>query len=106
MATTQHNYVRRPYKPKGVSLTVPNQVHTVSQIAERFRRGQGVQAFPGVYNPELPPGLEKLDKIGRIEAAREAAANVAAIRQQLQNQPIQSTPKQVILDNDLVEPKP
>lgn len=81
---TAHNYVRSGYvfsdKP---SLTVPGQVLPIRTILDRFRRGQSVQSFTPIYNPDFPPGYEGMDKIERIEAARAQADNVARIRRAL-----------------------
>lgn len=81
---TAHNYVRSGYvfsdKP---SLTVPGQVLPIRTVLDRFRRGQSVQSFNPVYNPDLPPGYESMDKIERIEAARAQAQKVARMRKAL-----------------------
>jgi len=82
---TAHNFVRKGYSPseKKPFLTVPGQVLPIRTVLDRFRRGQSVQSFNPVYNPDLPPGFENMDKIERIEAARVQAANVERIRRAL-----------------------
>jgi len=84
---TAHNY-----KSKGgfvftkPSLTVPGQAASISEIQERFRRGQGVMTYPAVYNPAFPPEYDRLDRVGKIEFARENAARVQALQEQLRKQ--------------------
>lgn len=90
---TAHNYKRKGFSSNMPSITVPGQVVPVRRILERFRAGQSVQTFPAVYNPDLPPGYEKLDKIGKIEAAREQAEIVDSLRSRLQKQAIDEARK-------------
>lgn len=81
---TAHNFVLEPYRfSDKPSLTVPGQVLPIRTVLDRFRRGQSVQSFNPVYNPDLPPGFENMDKIERIEAARQQQAKVASIRKAL-----------------------
>jgi len=82
---TAHNFRRTGFEFSKSSLTVPGQVLPIRTVLDRFRRGQAIQSFNPVYNPEVPPGYEGLDKIERIEAAREQANKVARIRQALAN---------------------
>jgi len=81
---TAHNYVPKGYtcKPSS-SLTVPGQVLPIRSVLDRFRRGQSVQSFTPVYNSDMPPGYESMDKIERIEAARAQKATVERMRQAL-----------------------
>jgi len=82
---TAHNFVRKGYSSEKPSptLTVPGQVLPIRTIMDRFRRGQSVQSFTPVYNPDLPPGFESMDKIERIEAARAQKASVERMRRAL-----------------------
>lgn len=73
---TAHNYVRKGYTFEKPSLTVPGQTLPVRTVLDRFRRGQSVQSFTPVYNPEFPAGYERLNKLDRIDLAREQAAEV------------------------------
>lgn len=86
---TAHNYVRKGYVSHKPSLTVPGQVLPIRTVLDRFRRGQSVQSFNPVYNPDLPPGYESMDKIERIEAARAQSRTVARIRKALATQQAQ-----------------
>lgn len=81
---TAHNYAHKGFCFTQPSMTVPNQVNSIGKVLERFQRGQGVQSFPGVYNPEFPPDFDKLDKIGKIEAAREMQKKASRMRSILQ----------------------
>lgn len=83
---TAHNFVKQGFACEKPSLTIPGQILPVRTVLDRFRRGQSVQSFTPVYNPDIPPGIEYLSKIERIEAAREQAATVARMRQALANQ--------------------
>lgn len=85
MPTTRTNYKTKGFVSKNPSLTIPGQVLTIKAIAERFRRGQGTQTYPAVYNPDLPPGIENLNKLERIDLLRSASANVRNLRQSLQD---------------------
>lgn len=91
---TAHNYVRKGFISHKPSCTVPGQVLPMRTVLDRFRRGQGIQSFSGVYNPDIPPGIENLNKIDRIEAARAQANKVAQIRKALadKNKRDQETP--------------
>lgn len=94
---TAHNYVRRGFEFKKPSLTVPGQVLPIRTVLDRFRRGQSVQSFNPVYNPDLPPGYEAMDKIERIEAARAQARNVARMRRALsEKQKSKEEPKALV----------
>jgi len=103
---TAHNYAHKGFEFTQPSVTVPGQVHSIKQILERFRRGQGVQSFPGVYNPEVPPGYETMDKIERIEAAREQAAKVSRMRADLlRKEANEKAAKQAVKEADIVAEK-
>lgn len=80
---TAHNYTHRGFVTKLPSVTIPGQVMSLTQILDRFRRGQSVQSFPPVYNPEFPPGYEELSKIEKIELAREQSSKVNQMRRSL-----------------------
>lgn len=82
---TAHNFVRKGYSPEkpSPSLTVPGQVLSIRTVLDRFRRGQSVQSFSPVYNPDIPPGFENMDKIERIEAARVQRSSVERMRKAL-----------------------
>lgn len=84
MPATRFNYksVNRPVD--GVSVTVPGQVFSIREIRARYQRGQAVQSFAGVYNPDFPPGYETMSKIERIEALRAVSQNVRDQRNVLQ----------------------
>nr|QJB20136.1 MAG: hypothetical protein [Microvirus sp.] len=69
------------------SKTVPGQVMSLKTILTRFRKGQGVQVFEGQYNPDFPPEFDGLDKLDRMDAAREMAAEVNCQRSVLSRQP-------------------
>jgi len=82
---TAHSYVSPPgYIPKGKPLTMPGMALTIRQVRDRFQRGQGVEVRNGVYNPEMPAGIEYMDRLDRIDAARAAAVEVQRQRAQLQ----------------------
>jgi len=68
------------------SLTIPGQVLTLRKILTRFRNGQGAQVYEGVYNPDVPPGIEKMDALDRADAAREMRAKVDSMRTRLARQ--------------------
>lgn len=88
MATTQANYVPRGYRPatKQLSLTQPGQVLSIRAIYDRFRRGQGVTTYQAGYNSDVPPGLENLNKLDRIDLMRQNSSNIAKIREVLSDQ--------------------
>lgn len=92
---TAHNYVRTAFSPTKPGLTVPGQILPIRTILERFRRGQSVQSFAPVYNPDVPPGYENLDPIERIEAARAQANKVAAMRRSLAKKAAEATEQPV-----------
>jgi len=81
--TTYFNYKQKPGYETGASLTVPGQVLTLRQIRDRFQRGQQVEVFQPVYNPDFPPEFDKLSKIERIEMSRKVRADVALIQGEL-----------------------
>ena len=83
--TSRSNYKTKGFTFNSPSLTVPGQVLSIKTIAERFRRGQGIQSYTPSYNPDIPPGIENLNKLERIDALRYAAKNVQNIRENLQN---------------------
>lgn len=86
MPTTQSNYKTKGFTFTQKSLTIPGQVLSVKQIRDRYQRGQSVQSFAGVYNPDVPPGYEKMTKIERIEALRQVSSQVHTMRDTLQNE--------------------
>lgn len=63
------------------SLTVPDQVPSLSEMLRRYVRGDDVQQFQPVYNEgndELIDKLEKMDRADRIQAARDIKASIRA----------------------------
>lgn len=84
------------YKTKGVSKTVPGQSMSITKVVERFQRGQSVEMFrSGGYDESVPPGLERLDKIERIEYARENAKRIQKIREHLARPKQEQPPEKV-----------
>lgn len=80
---TAHNFVPSGYECKKPGLTVPGQTLSLRSVLDRYRRGQSVQTFSPVYNPEMPVGYENLTKIEKIEMARQQPYHVARIRKAL-----------------------
>lgn len=84
---TAHNAVPfKGYVTEKPSLTIPGQVMSLRTVVERYRRGQHIETFTPIYNPDFPPGYESLSKLDRLDMARSQARNVRNIRTALSKQ--------------------
>lgn len=82
-ATGSVNYKREPLT--GPSLTIPGQTRTLSEIVERFIRGDSTEVFKGTFSETFPPGFENLTELERLEMSRDIDAGVADIRERVRN---------------------
>jgi len=87
------------------SLTIPGQTLSLQQLLERYVRGSNVERFNGVYTHEVPPGMENLTKIEKIEMARNLKNNVQDIRKTLQEIEINKAGRQNDLEDGIKEAK-
>lgn len=62
------------------SLTVPDQTPSVREILNKYVNNGGVVPgvpwFEPVYNEHLPPGVENLDKLQKLDLASQIRANL------------------------------
>jgi len=96
--TTKSGKVVPVYAPIGEqftlpSLTVPDMSIPLPTLLKRYRR-DGTEFLEGVYtgdDPDLPDNFEKMDKMQRIDFARENAARIAEGRAKLDKSRTAST---------------
>ena len=87
------------------SQTIPDQTLPLKTLLERYVRGGDVAVFPGVYSEDVPPGLEDLTEIERIDASRELKA--ALIRHQIGRSLSKIEPEPTkTSDDSKIEPEP
>lgn len=94
------NYLNHATAPRGKgyaftqeSLTVPGQVLDLRTIRDRYSRGQSVVSYAGEYDSPLPPGYENMDKIQKLEYARQVKTNVEEIRKAVEEKERLATEK-------------
>lgn len=94
------NYLNHATAPRGKgykftqeSLTVPGQVLDLRTIRDRYSRGQSVVSYAGEYDSPLPPGYENMDKIQKLEYARQVKTNVEEIRRAVEEKERLATEK-------------
>jgi len=64
----------------GESLTTPGQVLSLRTIRERYSRGQSVVSYPGEYDSPLPPGYENLNRMEKLDFARQIKSDLNEMR--------------------------
>lgn len=73
------------------SKTIPGMTLSLKQLLERYTKGQDVTTFTPSYNddPDIPAGIEKMDKFEQLDLARDIRAGIDDFRRK------KETPKSV-----------
>lgn len=64
------------------SLTVPDHVVSPRDLLARFKRGENISVFDPVFTDSeyIPDDIERMDRLDKIDLAREIAESVHAAR--------------------------
>lgn len=91
---TMFNHTITPEKPRGISMTIPNQAMTVREILERYARGLPFEAgkipiYQGENDGDQFHNFDRMELTDQMDFIRANAARVEKLTKE-QNERVQS----------------